>query len=92
MLEREILQLISQHGPAAPIDFVAVFMLLNTVAGGHYQDRYSEEQIRSALRALAARGELQATLADGTVVESPDLQPGLERFHITPAGQAALLQ
>ncbi|MGH9487371.1 MAG: hypothetical protein ACRD04_07245 [Terriglobales bacterium] len=47
----EIVQLLSVHS-GEPVDYVAIVTLLNTVAGGHYEERHSEAAIRAALLAL----------------------------------------
>ena len=62
-LATEILQLLSAHA-SATVDYVAVFMLLNTVAGGHYQERYPEAAIRASLRLLLAEGAIEAWESD----------------------------
>ncbi len=58
-LEDEILQLLAQHA-GQPVDAVALFMFLNTVAGGHYEDRCSEETLQAALRSLLASRLVEA--------------------------------
>ncbi|MHB8733907.1 MAG: hypothetical protein ACYC6M_01275 [Terriglobales bacterium] len=64
-LRREILQLLAEHAEATPVDEVAVFMLLNTVAGGHYEDRYSEDAIRAELTQLLDAGMIDVRDATG---------------------------
>jgi hypothetical protein len=58
-LEDAILALLAQHA-GQPVDAVALFMFLNTVAGGHYQEVCSEEDLQAALRALLAAGLIEA--------------------------------
>ncbi len=58
-LEDEILRLLAQHA-GQPVDAVALFMFLNTVAGGNYEDRCSEGDLQSARRALLAAGLIEA--------------------------------
>ncbi|MGH9412283.1 MAG: hypothetical protein ACRD0Y_00955 [Terriglobales bacterium] len=60
----EIQQLLTAHS-GEPVDYVAIVMLLNTVAGGHYEERHSEEQIRTALLGLLRSGEVVFTTATG---------------------------
>lgn len=58
-LENEILRLLAQHAGQA-VDALALFMFLNTVAGGHYQEFCSEEELQAALRALLAARLVEA--------------------------------
>lgn len=45
-LAAEILALVAQHGDNATVDYPAVFILLNTVAGGYYQERFGNKRSR----------------------------------------------
>ena len=58
-LEDEILSLLAQHA-GQPVDAAALFMFLNTVAGGHYEDLCSEEDLHAALRALLSSRLIEA--------------------------------
>ncbi|MGH9482027.1 MAG: hypothetical protein ACRD1L_08020 [Terriglobales bacterium] len=58
-LELEIQQILAVHA-GEPVDYVAVFMLLNTAAGGNYQERYAEPDLRAGLRQLLAAGTIEA--------------------------------
>lgn len=60
-LRDEIRQLLAEHA-GQRMDFVAIFMFLNTVAGGHYEERCSEEDLRGALAELLAAGEIATEL------------------------------
>jgi hypothetical protein len=91
-LEQSILQLLAEHGEA-PVDYVALFMFLNTVAGGHYQETHSETAIRGALASLLQRGEISAWAPNGKAplgegdVRGPDTV-----YRITPTGREAMLR
>jgi hypothetical protein len=50
-LTAEILELLASHA-GQPVDFVALFMFLNTVAGGNYEERYTEADLGQGLRTL----------------------------------------
>lgn len=56
---REIEQLLAAHA-GEPVDYVAMVMLLNTVAGGHYEERHSEDDIQRALEWLLREGRIEA--------------------------------
>lgn len=56
---QEIVQLLAAHS-GEPVDYAAIVTLLNTVAGGHYQERHSEEAIGAALLALLDSGQILA--------------------------------
>jgi len=58
----EIREILFSHA-GQPVDYVALFMFLNTVAGGHYEERYSEAEIGDSLRQLLASGEVEAWTA-----------------------------
>ncbi|MGH9416070.1 MAG: hypothetical protein ACRD01_05530 [Terriglobales bacterium] len=58
-IEAEIEALLRQHAGEA-VDYVAIFMLLNTVAGGHYEDRYGEDELRRQLAELLTQGRIRA--------------------------------
>lgn len=54
----EIEALLASHA-GQPMDYVAVFMFLNTVAGGHYQERFTESEVKAALQALLSAGAVE---------------------------------
>ncbi len=89
---REILALFAEHAPQG-LDYVSVFMFLNTVAGGHYEERYPEAEIRAALKAalergwLARNGEGEAGPVSGT---GPAVGPGAGPLHLTDSGRTTL--
>lgn len=58
-LADEILALLASRA-GQPVDYVALFMLLNTVAGGHYEERHSEREIIATLGDLLNSGIIQA--------------------------------
>lgn len=58
-LNTEILELLASHS-GQPVDYVALFMFLNTVAGGHYEERCTEAKLASALRDLLSTGQIEA--------------------------------
>lgn len=58
-LADEIRQILAEHA-GQPVDYVALFMFLNTVAGGHYEERHSELEIQSTLLALEQSGLIEA--------------------------------
>lgn len=76
----EILALLAQHGEAAAVDFPAIYILLNTVAGGHYEERFAHTDIESALVELCAEGSV-AALQEGDAGAT---------YRITPSGRALL--
>lgn len=49
----DVLNLLAAHA-GERMDYVAVFMFLNTTDGGHYEDRYGEDAIQAALAELLA--------------------------------------
>ena len=57
-LREEITGVLAGHADQ-PIDYVAVFMFLNTVAGAHYEDRWSEDEIRRELDLMLAAGLIE---------------------------------
>lgn len=89
---REILALFAEHAPQG-LDYVSVFMFLNTVAGGHYEERYPEAEIRAALKAALERGWL-APEGDGEAGPRPGTEPaagpGAGRLHLTDSGRTTL--
>ena len=89
-LHREILHILCER-PDAPVDYVAIFMFLNTVAGGHYQERATEDELRQALHRLLHDGHVQARNPDGELVLQP--VPGVTfcYYAVTAAGRAAAL-
>jgi|GEM_PF-7070163 len=54
----EIEALLASHA-GQPMDYVAVFMFLNTVAGGHYEERFSEAEVRAGLAQLLGAGVIE---------------------------------
>jgi hypothetical protein len=65
-LASEVLGLLAAHA-GEPMDYVAVFMFLNTTDGGHYADRHGEDAIRAALaELLAAKRIVSITDQQGT--------------------------
>lgn len=90
-LAAEILALVAQHGDNATVDYPAVFILLNTVAGGYYQERFGEQEIQAALIALHADGSLSAHGADGELLASLALPEDRCIFRLTAKGRAALV-
>ncbi|MGH9467873.1 MAG: hypothetical protein ACRD1Y_11020 [Terriglobales bacterium] len=59
----EIVLLLAAHA-GEPVDYVAIVTLLNTVAGGHYEERHTEAEIRAALLHLLLNGRILAVPAD----------------------------
>lgn len=59
LLAAEILELLASHA-GQPVDFVALFMFLNTVAGGNYQERVTEDELTTCLRGLLASQAIEA--------------------------------
>jgi len=90
-LHNEILQLLFEHAEK-PMDYVAVFMFLNTGTMGHYQERYSDDEIRTALSDLLLQGHIRAW-DDETGATCSAVQWGAVpcRIALTPEGQSALL-
>lgn len=68
---QEIVQLLAAHS-GDPVDYVAIVTLLNTVAGGHYQERHSEEAIGAALRALLESGQILAVGSGSAAPVAPE--------------------
>ncbi|MGH9476724.1 MAG: hypothetical protein ACRD1C_10370 [Terriglobales bacterium] len=58
----EIANLLAAHS-GEPMDYVAIVTLLNTVAGGHYQERHSEQDIRVALDSMLRDGRIESVPA-----------------------------
>lgn len=82
----------SEHA-ATGLDYVAIFMFLNTVAGGHYQERWTESALQSALAAALAQGWLEVRAAEGESPLPPEsaIRPGGPRLHLTATGLGVLL-
>lgn len=59
----EVLQLLAGHA-GEPMDFVAIYMLLNTTDGGHYMDRFDDETLRAALDDLLSQGRIVTAVGD----------------------------
>lgn len=75
----EILTLLAQQGEAAPVDFPAIYILLNTVAGGHYEERFAHTDIEAALVELCAEGAVAPQEGEAGAI-----------YRITPSGRALL--
>lgn len=90
-LLHEILLLLSEHGSTG-LDYVSLFMFLNTVAGGHYQERWSEPELKTALAAALGRGWIEVRSAEDEAPLPPELaaRPGGPCLHLTATGQSAL--
>ena len=74
-LAGEICTLLAGHA-SEPVDFMALYMFLNTAAGGHFEDRHSENEIAVALLSLLADGSVQAW-EDGRRIAPPQsIRPG----------------
>jgi hypothetical protein len=88
-LDKEILQLLAQHSQET-VDGVGLFILLNTVAGGHYEERYSEASLTRELRNLLAGSLVTAHDSSGAAAgpDSPDLMHCT--FALTAGGMEAL--
>jgi hypothetical protein len=59
----EVLHLLAAHA-GEPMDFVAIYMLLNTTDGGHYTDRFDEDTLRAALDDLLSQGRIVTAVGD----------------------------
>ncbi len=86
-LEREILLLLTQQAQSVQMDYVAIYTLLNTVSGGHYQERYTEPDLQSALQRLA---DVYAIRPSHPSLPSGQWDPQTV-FVVTDSGRAALL-
>jgi hypothetical protein len=78
-LTAEILELLASHA-GQPVDFIALFMFLNTVAGGHYEERYSEADLADGLRELLDSGAIQAW-ENGQLAAPPVTISNQSRLH-----------
>ncbi len=87
-LEREILLLLSQQADPVRMDYVAIYTLLNTVSGGHYQERYSEADINSALFRLASIHAIR----ESQIIGSTGIWEPQTVFTITDSGRSSLLR
>lgn len=58
-LADEVRQILAEHS-GQPVDYVALFIFLNTVGGGHYEERYGEQELLSTLQAMERAGEIEA--------------------------------
>lgn len=89
-LPQQILQLLFEHSEK-PMDFVAVFMFLNTGPVGQYEDHFSDDEIRDVLSDLLQRGLIRAWDAEsGAEYGSVAWGAVPARIALTPAGQSAL--
>lgn len=90
-LSQHILQLLFEHSEK-PMDFVAVFMFLNTGPVGQYEDNYSDDDIREVLTDLLGRGLIRAWDEEsGTAYTAVAWGAVPARVALTPEGQSALL-
>ena len=89
--DQEILRLLFEHADK-PMDFVAIFMFLNTGPVGAYEDRFGDDVVRLSLSRLLQRGYIRAWLEETGECFS-DVQWGAVpcRLALTPEGQSALL-
>ena len=71
VIDREIVEILASHA-GQPVDYVALFMFLNTVAGGHYDERYTEAEIRHSLGRLMASGAVEAWAGECRITVSPE--------------------
>ena len=74
------------------MDFVAVFMFLNTGPVGQYEENYSDDAIRDELTSLLGRGLIRAWDEESGAAY-PSVRWGTvpARIALTPEGQSALL-
>ncbi|MGH9489234.1 MAG: hypothetical protein ACRD2F_00710 [Terriglobales bacterium] len=88
---RQVLALLAEHA-ATGLDYVSIFIFLNTVPGGHYQETIGAEVLQAVLRAALTRGWIEAGPAEGPTPLSPELaiKPGGARLHLTASGREAL--
>ncbi|TAN21999.1 MAG: hypothetical protein EPN33_10110 [Acidobacteria bacterium] len=68
---QEIVQLLAAHS-GEPVDYVAIVTLLNTVAGGHYEERHSEAAIGAALLGLLESGQILAVAPEAAAPAPPE--------------------
>jgi len=86
-LAAEILQLLASHS-GQPVDYVALFMFLNTVAGGHYEERFTEAELAGALRDLLNSGQIEAWEGDHALsAASAPLAAGHPGCHFRLSGR-----
>jgi hypothetical protein len=89
-LTQQILQLLFEHSEK-PMDFVAVFMFLNTGPVGQFEDHFSDDEIRDALTDLLQRRLIRAWDAESEAeFESVAWGAVPARIALTPEGQSAL--
>lgn len=74
-LAAEIRDLLASHAGQA-VDFVAIYMFLNTVAGGHYEERHSETDIVAALQQMVAAGTIEAWEGERRLLPPMAVVPG----------------
>lgn len=90
-LSQHILQLLFEHSEK-PMDFVAVFMFLNTGTVGQYVENYSDDEIREVLTVLLSQGLIRAWDEEsGAAFDSVAWGRVPARIALTPEGQSALL-
>lgn len=77
-LADEILALLAERA-GQPVDYVALFMLLNTVAGGHYEERHTEGEIIATLGRLLSEGMIGAWQDEQLLTPPIDIRPGQTR-------------
>lgn len=57
-LADQIRLILAEHG-GQRMDYVALFMFLNTVGGGHYEERCSEQELLSTLDSMRRTGDIE---------------------------------
>lgn len=89
-LSQHILQLLFEHSEK-PMDFVAVFMFLNTGPVGQYEDHYSDDEIREVLTDLLQREWIRAWDEEsGAAYTSVAWGTVPARIALTPEGRSSL--
>ena len=77
----EILEILASHA-GQPVDYLALYMFLNTVAGGHYQERYGAEEIERELRELLHAGAIEAWQGERRLpLQDVSIMPGGSPCH-----------
>lgn len=90
-LRHEIQEILISHA-GQPVDFVAIYMFLNTAAGGHFTDRYEEDAIQACLDAMMTAGEIEFWQPGAPRTADPQRnpQPGSVRcFRLCSSGHSA---
>lgn len=86
---REIFELLAERGEQSPVDYPAVYILLNSAAGGHYEERFEEAEILTELAQMLAAGEIESRNEGG---EAADKFIAGVRLRLTARGRSALRQ